>query len=293
MVRCAVVFGLNSSGKLSRLRSVALHVLCAAASAAAAAAGRSRPSYHHASRLERSRQKCTSYTSIKYIPVTACKKNPAAAWRAVRAYRQYLVVLQPACCCGRRSANVRPGLCVHKPSLAVWVPPAPYAVCRRPGVHDYGSCLRLHVLDLRKLAGGCLRPWQRQPALVRARQYHEACTTQHTHTRVGSNRDRQPHAQAARQGQADSRCSSKRVSCCMRTAITSRSAHVAQHPTDVHLFCPRLSIPPLVLLPPAVRKTTMQALPGRTVATDDGIAGRRHMPTVDHPVKPLHHLRHQ
>ena len=180
MVRCAVVFGLNSSGKLSRLRSVALHVLCAAASAAAAAAGRSRPSYHHASRLERSRQKCTSYTSIKCIPVTACKKNPAAAWRAVRAYRQYLVVLQPACCCGRRSANVRPGLCVHKPSLAVWVPPAPYAVCRRPGVHDYGSCLRLHVLDLRKLAGGCLRPWQRQPALVRARQYNEACI--HTHT---------------------------------------------------------------------------------------------------------------
>lgn len=115
----------------------------------------------------------------------------------------------------------------------------------------------------------------------------------YTHTRVGSNRDSQPHAQAARQGQADSRCSSKRVSCCMRTAITSRSAHVAQHPTDVHLFCPRLSIPPLVLLPPAVRKTTMQALPGRTVATDDGIAGRRHMPAIDHPVKPLHHLRHQ
>ena len=291
MVRCAVVFGLNSSGKLSRLRSVALHVLCAAASAAAAAAGRSRPSYHHASRLERSRQKCTSYTSIKYIPVTACKKNPAAAWRAVRAYRQYLVVLQPACCCGRRSANVRPGLCVHKPSLAVWVPPAPYAVCRRPGVHDYGSCLRLHVLDLRKLAGGCLRPWQRQPALVRARQYHEACL--HTHTsRVEQGQTATRAGSQAGAGRQSMQQQASELSC-MRTAITSRSAHVAQHPTDVHLFCPRLSIPPLVLLPPAVRKTTMQALPGRTVATDDGIAGRRHMPTVDHPVKPLHHLRHQ
>jgi hypothetical protein len=67
----------------------------------------------------------------------------------------------------------------------------------------------------------------------------------YTHTRVGSNRDRQPHAQAARQGQADSRCSSsKRVSCmrahrhhqpqCSRRAAPNRCSPVlsaAFHPS--------------------------------------------------------------